>query len=130
MDFLTWLRAQIDRVGALVLVVIGAVALLLGWLGASRTPYPPEQMPYLISGAALGLFLVGIGATLWLSADLQDEWRKLDRLETRLEALMTVDLERLAKASAATDLAAAGKNDAEAPSQNGAPIVAVPPIGL
>ena len=81
MDFLSWIRAQYDRVGAVVAVVAGAVALLLGWLGASNTPYPPEQIPYLISGAALGIFLLGLGATLWLSADLRDEWRKLDRLE-------------------------------------------------
>ena len=27
------------------------------------------------------MFLLGVGAMLWLSADLRDEWRKLDRIE-------------------------------------------------
>jgi hypothetical protein len=40
-----------------------------------------EQLPYVVSGGMVGLFLLGLGAMLWLSADLRDEWRKLDRLE-------------------------------------------------
>ena len=31
------------------------------------------------------LALIGIGLTAWLSADLRDEWRKLDRIERFLE---------------------------------------------
>jgi hypothetical protein len=84
MDLRTWLRAQYDRVGAGALVIGGLLALLLGWLGASRTVYATEQIPYLISGAAFGIFLLGVGATMWLSADMRDEWRKLDRIEAKL----------------------------------------------
>jgi hypothetical protein len=80
-EFLSWVRDQWDRVGAVVLVVVGAVALLLGWLGISDALLPSEQLPYLISGGLVGLFLLGLGTTMWLSADLRDEWRKLDRLE-------------------------------------------------
>jgi hypothetical protein len=32
----------------------------------------------------VGVFLLGLGGVLWLSADLRDEWRKLDRIERRL----------------------------------------------
>ena len=81
MQQLRWMRAQWDRVAAAVAVAAGLLALLLGWLGAQDTAYPAEQIPYVISGAVLGVILVGIGATAWLSADLRDEWRKLDRLE-------------------------------------------------
>ncbi len=81
MEFLSWVRDQWDRVGAVVLVVAGALALLLGWLGISDAVLPSEQLPYLLSGGLLGVFLLGLGTTLWLSADLRDEWRKLDRLE-------------------------------------------------
>jgi hypothetical protein len=31
-----------------------------------------------------GLFLLGLGALLWLSADLRDEWRKLDAIDRHL----------------------------------------------
>lgn len=81
MEFLNWVRDQWDRVGAVVLVVAGALALLFGWLGISDALLPAEQLPYLLSGGLVGVFLLGLGATLWLSADLRDEWRKLDRLE-------------------------------------------------
>lgn len=80
MDLTTWLRAQWDRVLAWLLVTGGLVALLVGWRGVSSTPYLAEQMPYLVSAGMFGLFLLGLGATVWISADLRDEWRKLDEL--------------------------------------------------
>lgn len=79
-DMLIWLRAQWDRVAAWVSIVLGALALLLGWLGVSNTAYPAAQLPYIVSGGLVGIFLLGVGALLWLSADLRDTWRKLDEL--------------------------------------------------
>lgn len=84
-EFLRLLRNQWDRVAAGVGVIVGLGALFAGWNGMSNALYPAEQFPYVISGGILGLFLLGIGATLWVSADLRDEWRKLDEL-TRLAA--------------------------------------------
>jgi hypothetical protein len=81
-ELLTYIKAQWDRVGAWAAILIGALALLLGWLGISNTPYVAEQLPYIISGGLVGVFLLGVGGMLWLSADLRDEWRKLDDLET------------------------------------------------
>lgn len=71
-------RVQWDRVGALVSIGAGAVALLIGWVGVSSTTYPSEQIPYVVSGAMTGLFLLGVGIMLWLSADLRDQWRRID----------------------------------------------------
>ena len=93
MEFLSWVRDQWDRVGAVVLVVAGALALLLGWLGISDAVLPSEQLPYLLSGGLLGVFLLGLGTTLWLSADLRDEWRKLDRLEQLVRGEAEVELD-------------------------------------
>lgn len=75
------LRNQWDRAAAAALVVGGLVALLVGWIAVTDTILTFEQIPYLMSGGLLGVCLVVLGATLWLSADLRDEWRKLDRLE-------------------------------------------------
>jgi hypothetical protein len=62
-------------------VLAGAVSLLIGWIGVSDKVYPGEQIPYIASAGLLGVCLVAVGAVLWLSADLRDEWRKLDRIE-------------------------------------------------
>ena len=85
MDFLNFARKEWDRVAAVVAGIAGAIALFLGWFGASENVNPAGQIPYVISGGLLGVFLVAVASTLWLSADLRDEWRKLDRLEQRME---------------------------------------------
>jgi hypothetical protein len=84
MDIGKWLRLQWDRVLAWVFVAAGAIALIAGWLGVSGSAYAAGQLPYIISGGIGGIFLLGVGATLWLSADLRDEWRKLDSIEGAL----------------------------------------------
>jgi hypothetical protein len=75
---------QSDRVVATTLAVVGAVLLFLGWRGLSQTVFPAEQIPFVASGGLGGLFCLGVAGVLWLSADLHDEWRKLDRIEQRL----------------------------------------------
>jgi hypothetical protein len=84
MDLLNIIRHQWDRVGAWVAIAVGALALLLGWLGVSREVLPAAQIPYIISGGLGGVFLLGLGAVLWLSADLRDEWRQLREINLRL----------------------------------------------
>ena len=79
-DVLLWVRAQWDRVLATSLFVVGGVALVVGWVGVSRQALTALQVPYVISGGIGGIFLLGLGAVLWLSADLRDEWRKLDEV--------------------------------------------------
>jgi len=55
----------------------------VGSVSAER-PTSPSSWPYIISGGIGGVFFLGLGATLWISADLRDEWRKLDRIEEAL----------------------------------------------
>jgi hypothetical protein len=54
-----------------IIAPLGIVVVLLGWWGASNTPYVFEQLPYLISGGLLGISLVFLGAffyfTHWLT---------------------------------------------------------------
>jgi hypothetical protein len=84
-----WVRTQWDRVSAWVLVIAGALAIVLGWNGVSEEPLTAQQIPYVISGGVGGLFLLGLGAMLWLSADLRDEWRRLDAIERNTRSLRT-----------------------------------------
>lgn len=73
----SWLRVQWDRAGAVGAALVGLAALALGWVGVSGTPHVAEQLPYFISGGLVALFFLGLAVTLWLSADLRDEWREL-----------------------------------------------------
>jgi len=84
MDFLTLVRNQWDRVAAWVAIVLGALLLLLGWLGVSDALLPTEQVPYIVSGGLGGICLIGIGVMLWLSADLRDEWSELHEIARHL----------------------------------------------
>ncbi|MCA1844012.1 MAG: hypothetical protein LC792_12680 [Actinobacteria bacterium] len=81
---MNYIKNQWDRVGAWVCVVAGAVALIVGYFGVSGTLDTGKQLPYVVSGGMVGLFLLGLGAMLWISADLRDEWRKLDAIDRHL----------------------------------------------
>lgn len=90
-------------IAGVVLPVLGLVAIVLGWWGASGTAYPAEQLPYVVSGGVLGIALVVIGAALfvryslsrylrfWLIRMVYEERAQVDReveaLE-RIEALL------------------------------------------
>lgn len=91
MDVKVLLRAFWDRGAAWLLIGGGALCLLLGWLGASGTPYVEAQIPYVISGGLTGLALIGLGATMWLSSDLRDEWHRLHAVEEAVISLIETD---------------------------------------
>lgn len=84
MNLLAKVRLHWDRVSGWALVAVGAVVLGFGWWKVSKTPYPAEQMPYIVSGGIVGALLVVFGAAMLISADLRDEWHKLDRVEALL----------------------------------------------
>jgi len=77
MDLLNIVKSLSDRVLGWVLIGLGGLLLLLGFFGVRGTAYVVEQLPYVISGGLGGIFLLGIGAMLLLSADLRDQWRAL-----------------------------------------------------
>lgn len=100
MDLRKWLALQWDRVAAWAAVLAGAVALIVGWFGVSGTAYQSEQIPYIVSGGIGGIFLLGLGGMLWLSADMRDEWYKLGRVEEELRLIRTAGLALPAVAAA------------------------------
>lgn len=93
MEIKTLLRANWDRSLAVILVLAGIVMLIIGWFDVSGTGLVAEQNPYLMSGGLGGIAMLIVGCTTWLSSDLQDEWRRLDAIEERLEKVAEAPLD-------------------------------------
>jgi hypothetical protein len=83
-SLLIWLRSQWDRVAGYTCVAAGAVCLVIGAVQISRSPSILSQLSYIGSAGLVGLFLTMVGVGLLVSADLHDEWRKLDRIEAAI----------------------------------------------
>jgi hypothetical protein len=69
------------------LALAGAIVILIGWKETAGTPFPAEQLPYIISAGIGGALLVGFGGALLISAELRDEWHKLDRIEQAIREM-------------------------------------------
>ncbi|GAA0631759.1 hypothetical protein GCM10009547_39510 [Sporichthya brevicatena] len=109
-DLLGWMRLQWDRTAAWGCVLAGVITLFIGWLGVSGTAFTAKQLPYIAGCGLGGLFLLGTGAMLWLSADLRDEWRKLDRIETTIRDAGLAALAASAVPAADRDLYVVGRS--------------------
>lgn len=97
MNLARWCRNEWERTLAVLSIGSGLLVFFLGWLGQRDKSLATEQIPYVVSGAMFGLLLIVLGTTVWLSADLRDEWIKLDRVEenvARAVALLEADSER------------------------------------
>lgn len=86
-----------------VLMPVGILFIVLGWVGASRTPLPFEQTSYLISGGLFGLGLVIVGGFVffayWQSIRIREsreQARELTAAIGRLEGLLTESAVRAA----------------------------------
>lgn len=79
------------------LVVVGIVVVFVGYWGASDTAVLAEQMPYMLSGGAIGLALVIVGAVLigrysmaklfrfWLALLVSEHRTQADRIVEAIE---------------------------------------------
>ena len=84
MELVKWLRLQWDRALGGVAMALGVLLLVIGWIEVSATEFVAAQIPYVVSAGLGGLVALMLGGTLWLSADLRDEWRALDRIAQEL----------------------------------------------
>jgi uncharacterized integral membrane protein len=79
-----------------VLIPLGFLVVIMGWIGASRTPLLFEQIPYMISGGLLGLALVVAGGFVYFAywqtvriRESREQTAELTAALGRLEALLT-----------------------------------------
>jgi hypothetical protein len=89
---------KILQVLGMVAIAFGFVCIILGWYGASHSPYLFQEVPYLISGGLLGIALVFAGGILvhsaWSLRKIEEDRRNalaivrsVDRLERILRSV-------------------------------------------
>lgn len=108
-----WLWASIRPYLGYILIAIGAILLLAGYLGVSREVIVARQIPYLVSGGLVGLAVITIGGRLLLIEDLRRDSGRLDRLEKAVQELHQVLLYRPDAPSLAEATAASSVNGAK-----------------
>ena len=89
-------RLDADRIQLItgsVLVILGLVAIIVGWYGAANTGFAFEQTPYLISGGLLGLALCFIGGFVyfayWVTRLLRESRTQSERAAELLDQIAT-----------------------------------------
>ncbi|HYZ91939.1 MAG TPA: hypothetical protein VFA34_06040 [Actinomycetota bacterium] len=78
------LRVRWRTVLGWVLVAVGALFIVLGWIGVSGEPDVARQMSYLASGGVGGLTAALVGIGLLISEDLRSDRKRLGRIEATL----------------------------------------------
>jgi hypothetical protein len=77
-----------------VFVGVGALLILLGWIGVSGEAIVAKQIPYVVSGGIGGVLLAVIGAYFLGTEELRKDGGRLDRLEQMVEQLHAALLDR------------------------------------
>ena len=89
-----WVGAAVRPWLGWILIGIGALLMLLGYLGVSREALPGKQIPYLVSGGVGGMFLAVLGAYFLGTQELRRDSGRLDRLEQMVQDLHLALLRR------------------------------------
>lgn len=85
--FWVWIsRATRPRLGWL-LTGLGALAIIIGYLGLSRRVLVAEQLPYLISGGIGGMAMIVIGGVLVATEDVRRDQDRIAALEDDVASL-------------------------------------------
>jgi hypothetical protein len=92
--FWRWVGKATRPVVGWVLLGLGALFILIGWIGVSGTPILAKQIPYVVSGGIAGVFLAVAGAYFLGTEELRKDSGRLDRLERMVEELHAALLTR------------------------------------
>jgi len=72
------------------LLVLGAVAIFLGWYGVSGQSLTAKQLPYLASGGLTGIGLIVIAAMFLVTDDFRRQVGRLGQLERKIDELYSL----------------------------------------
>ena len=85
--FWQWVGKATRPVIGWVLLGVGALIILIGWIGVSGTPVVAKQIPYVVSGGIGGVLLAILGAYFLGTEELRKDSGRLDRLERQVAEL-------------------------------------------
>jgi hypothetical protein len=100
-----------------ILVAVGGLLLLIGYLGVSREALPGKQIPYLVSGGIGGVFLAVVGAYVLGIQALRTDSGRIDRLERMVEELHQALLRRPDAPDLTAGNGATGRTQASGPAR-------------
>lgn len=72
---------------ALVVAMAGTIALVTGWVGATRTRILSDQLSYIASGGLVGAVLIGVAGAILLSDFMVEQEYRLGVVEATLERM-------------------------------------------
>lgn len=93
MNLITWLRSEWDRVAGFTLAGVGGLLVVVGGVAARGAPTTIDALSYIATAGLIGLFCTIVGVGMFVSADLHDEWHKLDRIEAAIRGEPLEDAE-------------------------------------
>lgn len=107
-----------------VFIGLGALLVLLGYLGVSREAIVEKQIPYLVSGGIGGVLLCIVGAYFLGTEELRRDSGRLDRLEAMVQELHGTLLSR-PDAPVSTSIPPSGKANGNGNGADIGPLLAV-----
>lgn len=85
--FWRWVGAATRPVVGWILVAVGALVILLGYVGVANQALVAKQLPYLISGGIGGIAIVAVGTYFLGTEEIRRDSGRLDRLERMVAEL-------------------------------------------
>jgi hypothetical protein len=92
--FWAWVGKATRPVVGWVLVGVGGLMIVLGYLGVANEVLVAKQLPYLVSGGILGVAVVAVGVMFLGTEEIRQDSGRLDRLERMVNELHAVLLTR------------------------------------
>jgi hypothetical protein len=92
--FWRWVGKATRPVIGWVLLAVGAIMIIVGYIGVANEVLVAKQIPYLVSGGILGVAVVAVGVMFLGTEQIRRDSGRLDRLERMVEELHSVLLTR------------------------------------
>jgi len=127
--FWQWVGSATRPVIGWILVALGALAIIVGYVGVARQVLVAKQLPYLISGGILGVAIVAVGVMFIGTEQIRRDSGRLDRLEAMVAELHAVLLTRADAPTVVQDGHGPGPHADEAGQVDGGPLLVALPEG-